>query len=627
MLIELVVFCFWFLSVVLFTSMSDRIVFLSNLTRQMTDEEYEEFSEYFHNDEENELIGGPEHIIGGIFNEVERNNSSTNQREDEADSDESDLEGPYAGAEPLQDARYSDLVLDVLNADTNNDDVAQASGSFKEPAAIEPNRGQKYEGQGKFDHTVWWSMPSSTEKARTCSLKNKRMHSKFASTITAVDKIEAFNKILSSEIIDCIVLETNRKAKRIISNNKINDPKIQQRPWSNTTAAEIRAFFGILLYAGAEKSNLVQAKDLFHKSHMAFYRAVMSLERFEQLARFLRFDDSRTRAARLLEDKLAPFRHVWTLFQSSLRFGYLPSKELTIDEQLLTSRNRCPFRQYIPSKPGKYGIKIFWLVDAENNYPLTAEIYLGTQPNAERSTGIAHELVMRLSKPFLNTGANITMDNFFTSYPLAKDLITKHGTTIVGTIRSNKREIPALFAKKEESKKRGPLSSVFCFSDEISLVSFTTHDANKNVLLLSTAHATEEINDRTSKPIIIHDYNDKKGGVDTFDKMLRGYTCKRKSNRWPMACFYNMIDVAALAAYRLYELGHPNWNTNKSEKRKVFLKELAMELVQGQLDNRSKKPLKQSVKIAMDLINYTPKTNLAEFPVIQVIHMFTYDIL
>lgn len=58
---------------------------------------------------------------------------------------------------------------------------------------------------------------------------------------------------------------------------------------------EMYAFIGILIYAGAAKLNLVAAKDLFHKSHMPFYRGVMSLERFEQISRCLRFDDSRTR--------------------------------------------------------------------------------------------------------------------------------------------------------------------------------------------------------------------------------------------------------------------------------------------------------------------------------------------
>lgn len=140
----------------------------------------------------------------------------------------------------------------------------------------------------------------------------------------------------------------------------------------------------------------------------------------------------------------------------------------------------------------------------------------------------------------------------------------------------------------------------------------------KNVLVLSTAHATEKIDFKTRKPVIIQVYNENKGGVDTFDQMLRGYTSKRKSNRWPMSIFCNMIDAAAFAAYRLYELSHPKWNTNKNEKRKIFLKELA----QKHMSNRCENRLKSSVKTAMNLIGFrVPKTvrTPLEMPIIQVI--------
>lgn len=44
---------------------------------------------------------------------------------------------------------------------------------------------------------------------------------------------------------------------------------------------------------------------------------------------------------------------------------YCPSEYVTIDEQLLASRGKCPFRQY---KPAKYGIKTFALLDPRTVY-------------------------------------------------------------------------------------------------------------------------------------------------------------------------------------------------------------------------------------------------------------------
>jgi hypothetical protein len=39
-----------------------------------------------------------------------------------------------------------------------------------------------------------------------------------------------------------------------------------------------------------------------------------------------------------------------------------------------------------------------------------------------------------------------------------------------------------------------------------------------------------------------------------MDKMLAEYSVKRRDNRWPLAFYYNMIGVAALAAYVIYSV-------------------------------------------------------------------------
>ena len=73
---------------------------------------------------------------------------------------------------------------------------------------------------------------------------------------------------------------------------------------------------------------------------------------------------------------------------------------------------------------------------------------------------------------------------------------------------------------------------------------------------------------------MILDYNASKGGVDTSDQMLRTYTCKRKTRRWPIAIFSNMLDISALNAYIIWTLINPDWNARKTHKRRLFLEEL-----------------------------------------------------
>ena len=83
-------------------------------------------------------------------------------------------------------------------------------------------------------------------------------------------------------------------------------------------------------------------------------------------------------------------------------------------------------------------------------------------------------------------------------------------------------------------------------------------------MLLSTLHNKAEIKtDEKMKPKIETDYNDLKGAVDTVDKMVVAYSCKRMTKRWPLLIFYNMIDISCYNAFVLYCETYPDWKQNK----------------------------------------------------------------
>lgn len=130
------------------------------------------------------------------------------------------------------------------------------------------------------------------------------------------------------------------------------------------------------------------------------------------------------------------------MFVAQLPKMVTPGSDITVDEQFVPFRGKCPFRRYIPSKPAKYGIKIWWACDAQTSHPLKGDIYLGPQDGDARAANLGSSVVTNLTSRWLHSGRNIVMDNFFTSVPLAESLLTKH-TTLVGTIRRNKPDIPA----------------------------------------------------------------------------------------------------------------------------------------------------------------------------------------
>ena len=70
-----------------------------------------------------------------------------------------------------------------------------------------------------------------------------------------------------------------------------------------------------------------------------------------------------TRPTRRQQSKLAPMGAVYDLWEQHLSKPFIPYEYVTIDETLVPFRGRCSFKQYMPSKPAKYGLKFCCLCD------------------------------------------------------------------------------------------------------------------------------------------------------------------------------------------------------------------------------------------------------------------------
>lgn len=371
-------------------------------------------------------------------------------------------------------------------------------------------------------------------------------------------RAEAF-MIIFHDIIDLVVINTNRHGRRTFRDK-----------WKYTTKEEILAYIGLHSLAGVFKAHHRCARELWSSrdGHAAF-SATMSFNRFSQLRSSLRFDDPLRRNT---TDKLAPIRDVVNLFNSELRSLYQPGPFLVVDEMLIEFHGRVGFTQYIPTKPGKFGIKVYWIVDNSNTMPLRCLVYTGRSTLPENAIdefgSNACAYVMTLANDYLNKGRNITVDNFFTSDSLCMQLRRKN-TTLIGTVRNNRREVPS-DAKSIVHRTRN--DSKHYYSGEITLCSFWDK-GRKPVLLFSTMHGRQE-NIVEGKPEIVQAYNQTKSGVDNLDKLVRGYSSKRKSRRWPCSVFFVLVDTAIIAAHKLCLDRCENFK----EDHYTFKKEMAYEL-------------------------------------------------
>ncbi|CAK9798644.1 PiggyBac transposable element-derived protein 4 [Anthophora plagiata] len=237
----------------------------------------------------------------------------------------------------------------------------------------------------------------------------------------------------------------------------------------------------------------------------------------------------RTQRKRIKTNRLAPIQNILEIFIQNCQKTYIPFEHLTLDKELIVFRGRCGFRQYIASKSAKYRIKIYTLVDTKTYYTVNLEIYCGKQPENSlyAVSNKPYDAVNRMVNCVSGSSRKITIDNLFTSYETAENLLHNHKLTVVDTLRSNKTCTPLQFKTRRKVK-----TSLFSFQKYIALVSYMSKP-QKMVHVMSTLHHDKEIDTRfghQNKPSIITFYNETKSGVDVGE-LARTYDVSRNSKR------------------------------------------------------------------------------------------------
>lgn len=168
-------------------------------------------------------------------------------------------------------------------------------------------------------------------------------------------------------------------------------------------------------------------------------------------------------------DKAAAISQIFGILNTNSNSCYKPRNNLTIDEQLFPYRGGTGFTQYIPSKPAKYGIKIWSICDSESSYPLKGQIYTGLSPSGEREKNQGERVVKDLCHQFRGSGRNITCDNFFTTFNLAKTLMQDYKLSILGTVNKRRTFVPF---ELMVTKGRETESTKFVFQNNVTMCSY-----------------------------------------------------------------------------------------------------------------------------------------------------------
>jgi len=89
------------------------------------------------------------------------------------------------------------------------------------------------------------------------------------------------------------------------------------------------------------------------------FGSIISMDRFESICNFMHFNNNDHVGTYQGPSKLFKIYPVLSNLNTKFQSLYLPGQNIAIDESLLLWRGRLSFRQYIPLKSSKFGIKSY----------------------------------------------------------------------------------------------------------------------------------------------------------------------------------------------------------------------------------------------------------------------------
>ena len=274
------------------------------------------------------------------------------------------------------------------------------------------------------------------------------------------------------------------------------------------------------------------------------------------------------------------------------KFGeyFVPSKHIAIDEAMIAYDGRVYFKQCMPQKPTKWGIKVWEVTDSATGYCLDFDVF-GGKERRRSAYGVGYDVIHKLSQRYLNKHYHLHFDRYFTGLPIIEYLY-RNGTYASGTVRLDRKGLPK--AAKTVKLERG--ASVFYQKNNTNIVLTTWRD-KRQVNLLSSC-ASDRV-DAQGKPDAIVKFNKYMGGVDLSNQLCTYYRVGRPSHKWWRYVFWFVVNVAITNAWLLFKASVSAERLAQTSSHKKFVLELTEEL-ENEFSSRRKavrRPVRRRIPV------------------------------
>lgn len=369
--------------------------------------------------------------------------------------------------------------------------------------------------------------------------------------LSGPNAMDFFNLLFTEDFYELIIEQTNQYAVEIFLSKGEEHARINK--WKPISKEELKIFLGLFLHMGTVK--LARIQDYWKTDRLFNFHCFsdyMSRDRFLIIMRCLHFAKNSNEGEPRPVDRLYKIRPIINYFNSTMDNIYYPDKNLAIDESMVLWRGRLQFRQYIQNKRHKYGVKLYMLTEP-SGIILKFSVYTGALDD-QGGKGHASKVVLNLMENKLNVGHALFMDNFYNSYDLSLDLLSKN-TYTTGTLRTDRKNSP--IEVKSSKLKKGETITRYAngvmiakWHDKRDINYISTEFSN-----VMTQYQDKRGNDKI-KPLPIVHYNKSMGGVDRQDQFMAYYPCARKTIRWYKKIGLHIIQLLLLNAYLLHKKYH-----------------------------------------------------------------------
>lgn len=510
-------------------------------------------------------------VIEAIFlngdSEGDENNSDSDSESGSSDEDVASETGHEAEAECAESSHEIESKME-LSADEEN--LPRRRRNRRAAAHGAEIQWEIYEDIDPFEST--W-LPKFTERPGILV------------DATEFSPVDFFYMFFPDEAFTLISNETNRYAGQYLDTPVDFEPSSRFHAWNDTSPNEIRAFVASEIAMGlCQKPAHSDYWSGFWLTAVPF-SSVMSRNRFELLQTFLHFSNIEEQVRRG-EDGYNPLfkiQHLLDIVNPTYERWYQPECDLSLDESMVKFKSRLAFRQYLPAKPTRWGIKQFVLAEAKSGYCLKSVVYTGKTSFARvAGVSLSEQVVLSLLEGYENKGHIVHLDNFY-SAPILFKKLEEMNIGACGTVKANRKQMPKELLPARLPLQKGDLpvfmrseNLVACAWQDKKRVYFLSNvDTNLTIDKALKSRGGEGGYHTVEKPVIAARYNSKMGAVDCLDQMLGTYQYPHKCLKWYHTLYHRVREIALVNGFILYKKANPT--------KKVTPKKFREEVISGLL--------------------------------------------